>query len=264
MPCSWNSSPWSAVTTTMVESRTPSAVSPSRSRSSSTPRSGCRRRRGSGGAAPRRRRAAAHPTSSSDHRPAIDARPGDVTAHTRECAASPAAAPRAPSRFRPAIPGLVRQVRDEGARAIAPSRVKAPRRDALHALRAPAGDRVRPLVPACVGSRRAQTGTNAATAAIRLAPGRHGLARVDHAKTVLAAHANLARADTAQLGTARGWRAAGGTRQRQGPFLSLLTDRHDHSDPAPDANPGTAVAPATAAPKGTLAIRLAVHARKIG
>src|SRR5438128_1972566 len=120
----------------MVESRTPSAVSPSRSGSSSTPRSGCRRRRACGGAAPRRPRAAAH--------------------------------------------------------------------------------------------------------------------------------ANLARADTAQLGTARGWRAAGGTRQRQGPFLSLLTDRHDHSDPAPDANPGTAVAPATAAPKGTLAIRLAVHARKIG
>src|SRR5436190_6196181 len=188
--------------------------------------------------------------------------PSVITARTRARAASPAAAPRAPSRFRPAIPGLVRQVRDEGVRAM--RALEGEGRDALHALHAPAGDRVRPLVPARVGSRRAQTGTNAATAAIRLAPGRRGLARVDHAETVLAADANLARADTAQLGTARGWRAAGGTRQRQGPFLSLLTDRHDHSDPAPDANPGTAVAPATAAPKGTLAIRLAVHARKIG
>src|SRR5437899_5155105 len=128
----------------------------------------------------------------------------------------------------------------------------------LDAPRADAGDRVRPLVPARV--ERAETGTNAATAPVRLAAGRHGLARVEHAGTaMLAAHANLVRAVAAQLGTARGCRAAGGTRQRQGPFRSLLTDRHDHSDPAPDANPRTAEAPATAAPEGTLAVRLAIH-----
>src|SRR5438132_4511720 len=162
---------------------------------------------------------------------------------------------------------------DQGARATSsalasgrhtrPRRRRPLRRTGLHAPRADAGDRVRPLVPARV--ERAQTGTNAVTAPVRLAAGRHSLTRVEHAGTaMLAAHTDLARAVAAQLGRARGCRAAGGTRQRQGPFRSLLTDRHDHSDPAPDANPGTAVAPATAAPKGTLAIRLAVHARKIG
>src|SRR5207244_13445519 len=125
--------------------------------------------------------------------------------------------------------------RDVSAVHAPPRRRRPHHRAGPHAPPRAAGDRVRPLVPARV--ERAQTGTNAVTAPVRLAAGRHGLARVEHAGTaMLAAHTNLARAVAAQLGTARGCRAAGGTRPRQGPFRSLLTDRHDQSDPAPAAN----------------------------
>src|SRR5437870_2750609 len=95
----------------------------------------------------------------------------------------------------------------------------------LHAPGTCARDRIRPVIHACTGRRLTQTGTHAATTPIRLAPGGHGLARIEQTGTAMfAGDAGLGRGVATQRRPARRGRAGGGTCQDHAAFLLLLTN----------------------------------------
>src|SRR5437870_10471685 len=83
----------------------------------------------------------------------------------------------------------------------------------LHARGTGARDGVRPVIRTRGGRRLAQSGTDAPATPVRLAPGRHRLARVEHAGTaLLAGDTDLGRGVATQRRPARRARAAGETR----------------------------------------------------